>query len=268
MTRSSLAASLALVLVLGQSAAHAQPAPDPEPITQAKQLYADGKRFYDIGDYAQAIASWKHAYVLSNAPMLLFNIAQAYRLSGDCAEALRMYANYERVEPQPSNRDDLEQAKARCDREPTRANPPEPEPPGATPALTASQPMLVRPPPASVAPATSAAPPVADDGRSLRIAGLATGGAGIALALGSVYFAHEASSESSYVTRHTGLWTPADQAHQDSGKQAQTLAVTTAIAAPLALAAGAYLYYRGHQRAHVEVVVTRTHTEVSWSVSF
>lgn len=37
-----------------------------------------------------------------------------------------------------------------------------------------------------------------DDGRTLRIAGLATGG--VALALGSLYFAHEASTEAEYVS--------------------------------------------------------------------
>lgn len=245
------------MLVLAGAAAHAQPAPDADPVAQAKQLYADGKRFYDIGDYAEAIASWKHAYVLSNAPMLLFNIAQAYRLSGDCKKALEMYANYERVDPNPPNREDLEQAKTRCDREPTRANPPDGTPPAATP------PVVIAPAP--VAPVHTVE---RDDGGTLRIAGLATGGAGIALALGSLYFANEASSEASYVTHHTGLWTQADQAHQDSGKQAQTLAVTTAIAAPLALAAGAYLYVRGRHRSHVELAVTPTRTEVSWSVSF
>ena len=246
---------LSLVLLLAGTTAHAQPAQDPDPVAQAKQLYSDGKRFYDVGDYAEAIASWKRAYVLSNAPMLLFNIAQAYRLSGDCKKALEMYANYERVDPSPPNRDDLEQAKARCDREPTRANPPDGTPPASTP------PVVLAPP----APARTVE---RDDGSTLRLAGLATGGAGIALALGSLYFAHEASTEASYVTHYTGLWTQAAQAHEDSGKQAQTLAVTTAIAAPLALAAGAYLYYRGRHRSHVEVAVTPTRTEVSWSVSF
>ena len=264
---------LPLVLVLAGAAAHAQPAPapDPDPVAQAKQRYGDGKRFYDIGDYAQAIASWKHAYVLSNAPMLLFNIAQAYRLSGDCKKALEMYANYERVDPNPPNREDLEQAKTRCDREPTRANPPDGTPPGATPtvATPAATPTAATPPAATPVVVPAPAPTVEDDdGRSLRIAGIAIGGTGIALALGSLYFVHEASSEASYVTHHTGLWTQADQAHEDSGKQAQSLAVTTAIAAPLALAAGAYLYYRGSHRSHVEVAVTPTRTEVSWSVSF
>jgi tetratricopeptide (TPR) repeat protein len=247
-------------LLLASGAVHAQTAPD-DPVVQAKQLYADGKRFYDIGDYTQAIASWKHAYVLSNAPMLLFNIAQAYRLSGDCAEALKMYANYERVDPELPNREDLEQAKQRCDREPTRTNPPEPEPPSATaPVTTAPAPITTAPAPAPVQ--------RRDDGRTLRIAGLATAGAGVVLAGASLYFAHEASTEASYVTAHRGAWTAADQVHEDSGKHAQTLAITTAIAAPLALATGAYLYYRGRQRSHVEVAVSRTHTEVSWSVSF
>jgi tetratricopeptide (TPR) repeat protein len=241
-----------LALVLAAATAHAQPAPD-DPVAQAKQLYADGKRFYDIGDYTHAIESWKHAYLLSNAPMLLFNVAQAYRLSGDCGNALTMYANYERADPALPNRDDLEQAKARCNREPTKTNPPEPAPPS------------------TVAPATTPPPPtktVVDDGGGFRIAGIAIGGGGVALALTSLYFAHRASTEADYVSQHTGVWTPTDRAHEDSGKTAQSVAIGTAIAAPLALAAGAYLYYRGSHRSHIEVAIGRSHTEVTWSVSF
>jgi hypothetical protein len=171
-----------------------------------------------------------------------------------------MYANYERVDPDLPNRDDLEQAKARCDREPTKANPPEPAPPSTVaPATT---------PPVSAPITSTPAPTTVDDGHSFRVAGIATGGAGLALALTSLYFAHRGATESDYVTQHTGLWTPADRAHEDAGKSAQTIAIGTAIAAPLALAAGAYLYYRGTHRSHVEVAIGRTHTEVTWSVSF
>ena len=67
---------------------------DADRVASAKQMYAEGKRYYDIGDYPRAIDTWKRAYLVANAPMLLFNIAQAYRLAGDCTEALRLGPKY------------------------------------------------------------------------------------------------------------------------------------------------------------------------------
>ncbi|HET9989953.1 MAG TPA: hypothetical protein VFQ65_15590, partial [Kofleriaceae bacterium] len=54
----------------------------------AKQLYDEGLRHYNVAEYPAAIVAWKQAYVLSKKPILLFNIAQAYRLAGDCKQAL------------------------------------------------------------------------------------------------------------------------------------------------------------------------------------
>jgi hypothetical protein len=63
---------------------HAQPAVPQDPTVRARELYLEGKRNYDLADYPRAIAAWKESYTLSGAPMLLFNIGQAYRLAGDC----------------------------------------------------------------------------------------------------------------------------------------------------------------------------------------
>jgi hypothetical protein len=110
------AAALAVALALGRLAA-AQPSPAGDDHTQAAEaaaLYDEGKRHFDIGEYAQAIASWKQSYLRSSAPLLLFNIAQAYRLSGNCAQANRFYLNYRRVEKHPRNQAELDKAMARC----------------------------------------------------------------------------------------------------------------------------------------------------------
>ena len=107
---------LAAALVLGRLAA-AQPSPAPDDrakVAEAAALYDEGKRHFDIGEYAQAIASWKQSYLRSSAPLLLFNIAQAYRLSGNCAQANRFYLNYRRVENHPKNQAELDKAMARC----------------------------------------------------------------------------------------------------------------------------------------------------------
>ena len=251
--------SLAIVTVLAASAA-AQPAADESPeLVRAKQMYAEGKRYYDVGDYPRAIETWKRAYVVSSAPMLLFNIAQAYRLSGDCVQALRVYASYEREAGTPANKDELEQAKARCNREPTATNPPAP-PPATSAPLTAepSEPDLPPPPRSS------------GGGRTLRIAGIATGAAGTGLVIASVVLALRASDRADRVSDFRGEWTTEQRALEREGQRARTWGLLTGVAGGAALVGGAVLYYAGHRadRSRVDVALTPSHAEVQWAVSF
>jgi tetratricopeptide (TPR) repeat protein len=250
-----------LLIVLAAGTAHAQPAAQDDPIEVAKQLYAEGKRYYDIADYAHAIASWKRAYVASNAPMLLFNIAQAYRLSGNCDEALHVYAAYERAAPDLTNRDDLEQAKGRCNREPTKTHPPAPEPavgaPRSAPAST--------PAPVGIPPALNES----HEHRNLRIAGIATASVGVVLGVTSFVFARHASSAADQVAAHRGEWTATERALEREGHRDATISIATGIAGGAAIVGGVALYYLGRESARrVDVAVAPTHAEVVWSVSF
>lgn len=130
--------------------AHSARADAQDDNTKAEALYVEGKRHFDLAQYGPAIASWKASYLLSSASLLLFNIGQAYRLSGNCAEANRFYLNYKRVEPKPSNRVELEVAMKKCkgvapatgdatDPEPVSAKPDDKtivaDPPGEEPAI-------------------------------------------------------------------------------------------------------------------------------------
>jgi tetratricopeptide (TPR) repeat protein len=81
---------------------------------KAKALYDEGLRHYQVAEYAQAIDAWKQSYLMSKKPLLLFNIGQAYRLSGDCKQAMTFYDNYQDAEPNPKNQDELDQAIAAC----------------------------------------------------------------------------------------------------------------------------------------------------------
>ena len=112
-------ATAVFVLVIGLGhLAGAQPAgpaaDDRTSPAEAARLYEEGKRHFDIGEYALAIVSWKQSYLRSSAPLLLFNIAQAYRLSNNCAQANRFYLNYRRSEKHPKNQAELDKAMARC----------------------------------------------------------------------------------------------------------------------------------------------------------
>jgi len=66
----------------------AQPAPAPAPDPAGEAAYQEGRRLYDLREWDRAITKFKEAYELRHDAASLFNIAQAYRLKGDCVEAL------------------------------------------------------------------------------------------------------------------------------------------------------------------------------------
>jgi tetratricopeptide (TPR) repeat protein len=74
-------------------------------LDDARSLYDQGKALYDRGDYQEALARFSRAYALRPVPALLFNMAQASRLSGKghCAEALGLYERYLERDPAPEN---------------------------------------------------------------------------------------------------------------------------------------------------------------------
>jgi hypothetical protein len=87
--------------------AHAQ---DPE-ANSARDLYEQGVRAYEVGDFETAVAAFERAYTLSRRAALLFNVAQAERLAGPthCERALAAYQRYASEEPNASNAAEVEQ---------------------------------------------------------------------------------------------------------------------------------------------------------------
>lgn len=69
---------------------------------EARHLFAEGQIRYSLGEYEAAIAAFRRAYELSSAPGLLFNIAQAHRLNGQCRQALEIYRHFIRLAPPSS----------------------------------------------------------------------------------------------------------------------------------------------------------------------
>src|SRR6185295_11543903 len=65
----------------------------------ARALYQSGDAHFKRSEWDPAIADFQRAYELSKAPGLLFNLAQAHRLKGDCGGALRLYREYLRLDP-------------------------------------------------------------------------------------------------------------------------------------------------------------------------
>lgn len=71
---------------------------------KARTLADRGRAFHDAGEYAKAIAAFTQAYVMAPSPALLFNLAQAYRLQGNCDDAALMYRRYLASNPSPDER--------------------------------------------------------------------------------------------------------------------------------------------------------------------
>lgn len=71
---------------------------------KARSLAERGRQLHDAGDYAAAITAFTQAYVIAPSPALLFNLAQAYRLQGNCDDAALMYRRYLATSPTPEGR--------------------------------------------------------------------------------------------------------------------------------------------------------------------
>ena len=71
---------------------------------KARVAADQGRAYHDAGDYRNAIVAFKEAYVMAPSPGLLFNLAQAYRLQGNCDDASLMYRRYLGTAPTAAGR--------------------------------------------------------------------------------------------------------------------------------------------------------------------
>ncbi len=250
-----------------QHAASAQPNAD-----RAVALYEEGKRHFDIANYRAAIVSWKESYLLSSEPLLLFNIAQAYRLGGDCAQANRFYANYKRAVPKPANQVELEKAMEKCagiepatgDVDDKSEPPPKPLP---TPAPNTALPSV----PPSVA-NTSPIDRYADRGRTFRIVGLSVAGTGVAAGAVAVLFALRARDKADELGGQPAgtTWSDTHVEAERTGRTAQTRARVFGVIGIAAAITGGGLWWYGRTRSHVrlDVASSGAATEVTLSCAF
>ncbi len=217
---SGLASALALVVALailavGPVAGGAEP-----PVRDARELYQAGLQSYRAGNYDDAIAKLEASYRLVPVSGLLYDLAQAHRLKGDCISARTFYRRFLDQVPvgpvEPLARSHL----AEMDRCMAASTAP------AAPALLLG-PTLVTQHPSS---------PPRRPGRFGRRAAWATGIAAVGLAATAGYFAWRADQSSQEVS---GMFLPGQQwgaagmDAQESGRSSQTLCIVTAVGALL-----------------------------------
>lgn len=213
-------------------------APDPqagEPNSvnpEARRLFEDGKQQLQAGDYAQAIRSFQGAYDLAPVPGLLYILAQAHRLSGDCAAALSFYRRYLPVAPPEQRLRAKTEARIadmeRCLAVNRPAAPPAVVPPPAT------APVLIA---TSEAPAPSSATP------RRRKVGLVLAGTAVGLMAAGGYFAWQSDQASNDVSRifaTKASWSDAASEREHDGQRDQTLARAALITGTLVAAAATW----------------------------
>jgi tetratricopeptide (TPR) repeat protein len=221
---------------------------------RAKHLYDDGLAHYNVGEYAAAIESWKQAYVIQPKPILLFNIGQAYRLSGDCAQATTFYDRYASDAPPGFDQDELDHARALC---PVTTKPVEPAVVDTKPA-----PIVTTPPPIGAAP-----PPPS---HRQRTAGIVVGAAGLAIDAAAIFFAIDSASQNHTLDHFTGEWTQAQEDIQKRGRRDVVLAYALGAGGTAALITGAVLFVldRSSDEHAVSVTPLRGGASLVWARPF
>lgn len=214
------------------------------------QTFEDGLRHYDAGRYQEAIALFEQVYQQTRAPAVLFNIAQAARLSGDCPRAVAHYRRFVTDAPEAPDRPRAEAWLAKLASCPGPPPPPLPAPPPLLPAGPPPAP-IAEAPPLAVAPATvttvAAAPLPASSDRRHLLGGLLLGGAATLAGAGGVFAwrADDAADQVSALSRNRTEWDESAAALDQDGRRAERWAIGLFSAAAAVTAAGLYLLLRG-----------------------
>ncbi|HEY6177065.1 MAG TPA: tetratricopeptide repeat protein, partial [Kofleriaceae bacterium] len=240
------------ILAVAPIAAHGEDAATTIP-AKARTLAERGRAAHDAGDYSGAIAAFIQAYVMAPSPALLFNLAQAYRLQGDCDDAALMYRRFLATNPEPEQRALAETHLASVERcmhkialhIPIETAPDRSMVPAAAPVLTATTPAV---------PAVSRRAQIEKDVG----VGLAIGG-GVSLAVAAYYAvqAHDASNDVAAAYARGDKWqqiAPID----DRGQSAATKAKLFGAGGAVGIVGGIVTYLLGRRDEGPPVTVATT----------
>jgi tetratricopeptide (TPR) repeat protein len=244
--------------------AYADNALSPERIpNKARKLAEKGRAAHEAGDYEVAIASFKEAYVLAPSPSLLFNIAQSYRLAGNCDEASWMYRRFLDTNPIGDQRRIAEQHLSTVEKCST----------GTLEVTVAAAPKLEAQPPVPKLEVTQRVAPPDERSHRYKKYGVIAGVGGTAVLATAAVFAwqaHVAQTMVSETYKRGGRWE--DIADDDArGRRDSTIATILGVGGGLAASTGIALYALGHHyeaAQHVAVVPTGRGAQLSLSWGF
>jgi tetratricopeptide (TPR) repeat protein len=250
MMRGRLVTAVVLLMMVGRGAQADEAA---KKRAEAKLHYEAGDRAFRLGDFDRAISEFKASYDLSGVPLLLYNVAQAYRQKGDNKQALFFYQQYlaagggDDPESRRVAEKRVEELKVAIEKQQKAQEAP---PIGTTPPAINSphveHQFFTRGP---------------NDrelrhARTLKVAGYATGGFGVlALGLGGA-FVGLASNENGHIVQGA-TWNPGNE---DKRNTYEALDATFFAVGGVALAAGLTLYLVGRHQENRTYRYERTIT--------
>jgi hypothetical protein len=145
-----------LSLVVAAILAFAAPPAEAQDAEKARQLFQQGSKYYDLGQFDKAIEAWQQGYDQKPDPGFLYNIAQAYRQKQDATKAIFFYKGYLRNSPKAQNRVEVEKKIAELQKQlDTGAPPPPTTPPPTTPPPPGPPPPGPPPPTSTVTTTTT-----------------------------------------------------------------------------------------------------------------
>ncbi len=253
----------ALVAAASGTVFAGEPAPPEFIPAKARALADKGRAFHDAGDYGNAIIAFKEAYVMAPSPGLLFNLAQSYRLQGNCDDASLMYRRYIATGPSAEGKTIAEGhlgTVERCAHKASLGIPQDPTSPAAVVIKTDRESGSLF----ATAPVNRKAELKKDIGLGLIIGG------GVAIGVAAYYGfrAHEAASEVEAGYANGAKWKDL-QDIDARGESSASMATIFGIGGGLAVAGGVTLYLLGrHSERMAPIAVAPTKNGAAVNVSW
>ncbi|MES1208488.1 MAG: tetratricopeptide repeat protein [Pseudomonadota bacterium] len=252
----TLVFAVAAFVAMGRSA-HAQLTPQQK--QEIHQHYDRATRAYDLGKYTEAVDEYQKVYEIDGDPVMLYNIAQAYRLNDQPQDAIHFYRRYLQRSPDARNRDDVErkiaaQEKVIEDKRKAAAAVQPPPIPTTPKTPTPKQPVQTvvapPPPPPPPPPPVIRTPPINREpeppSNTQRIIGWTMVGVGVAADVVAVIEGIKAKNKGDQLTTDSMKGNVYDPSLQSQGKTANINAIVCGIAGTaVAVAGGVVLITNG-----------------------
>jgi hypothetical protein len=227
-----------MLLAFGTKEARAQLTPQQK--QEIHVHYQQATRSYDLGKYQEAVDEYQKVYEIDGDPVMLYNIAQAYRLNDQPQESIHFYRRYLQRSPEARNKEDVERkitAMEKLIEERRKAAalvaPPAPK----ADAKPVAIPEPVAPPPvtAPVVVAPLPPPPASPPSATRQILGWSMVGVGVASIAVAIIEGIRAKNRGDELTQMSNQtnpmpWTSAQESIQSEGKTANIVAIVCGIA--------------------------------------
>jgi hypothetical protein len=217
-------------------------------LEEARRLTRDGLKLFQSQRYDEAIALFRSAYVLLPTPGLLYNLAQAQRLKGDCKAAVATYREFLLRDPHGPLGELARAHLASCQGDDETKAPPAP-PPAKAPvdsppeATSVTEPRNVSSALSPVSPARGLDTPARPHpARAAAVVSFASAGAWLAVGVYFGWRAQKASAEISGAFEEQNRWSGAAASIEDGGRRDENLAIAATVTGLVAAGIGVWLW--------------------------